>query len=67
MLMLFCISDPDLQQDPAFPCCCLTKWSLQELFTDLTGCNTYINSFCRPLQPDYFRPSNISFQHKLDA
>ena len=43
--MLFCISDPDLQQDPAFPCCCLTKWSLQELFTDLTSCNTYINSF----------------------
>ena len=43
--MLFCISDPDLQQDPAFPYCYLTKWSLQELFADLTSCNTYINSF----------------------
>ena len=32
-LHLFCIADPDLQ-DPAFPRCCLSKWShrsLQEL------------------------------------
>ena len=25
-------SDPDLRQDPVFPRCCLSKWSLQELF-----------------------------------
>ena len=49
--MLFCISDPDVQQDPAFPCCCLTKWSLQELFT----------------VAHYSQISNTSFQHKLDA
>ena len=23
--MLFCIADPDLQQDPAFPRCCLSS------------------------------------------
>ena len=26
------LSDPDLRQDPVFPRCCLSKWSLQELF-----------------------------------
>ena len=30
--VLFCIADPDLQQDPSLPRCCLSKWSLQELF-----------------------------------
>ena len=28
----FFIADPDLHQDPAFPHCCLSKWSLQESF-----------------------------------
>ena len=31
----------DLQQDPAFPCCCLSKWFLQELFENIglsVGC-----------------------------
>jgi len=30
--VLFYTADPDLRQDPAFPRCCLSKWSLQELF-----------------------------------
>ena len=30
--MLFYITDPDVRQDPAFPRCCLSKCSLQELF-----------------------------------
>ena len=28
----FFIADPNLHQDPAFPHCCLSKWSLQESF-----------------------------------
>lgn len=32
--MLFCFADPDLQQDPAFTRCCLSKWFLQELFAN---------------------------------
>ena len=26
---------PDLQQDPAFPRCCLSKWFFQELFENV--------------------------------
>ena len=32
--VLFYIADPYVRQDPAFPHRCLSKWSLQELFTN---------------------------------
>ena len=32
------LSDPDLRQDPVFPRCCLSKWSLQELFGKTDRC-----------------------------
>ena len=31
------IADPDLQPDPAFLRCCLSKWSLQKLFAIKKG------------------------------
>ena len=33
--VLFYIADRDLHQDPAFPRCCLSNWSLQELFANV--------------------------------
>ena len=33
--VLFYIADRDLHQDPAFPRCCLSKWTLQELFANV--------------------------------
>ena len=44
--MLFYTADPDLRQNPAFPRCCLSKWSLQELFANLRDLTTTPEARC---------------------